>query len=73
MGNSGTGKGFSIIHNDLVFIVYGAILRSCVEAIGYSTVEQPMPIWKIDVKSIYIMDFHDASIEIEQETIKNEL
>ena len=28
---------------------------------------------KIDVKSIYIMDFHDASIEIEQETIKNEL
>ena len=41
MTHPGTGNGFSIIHNDLVVIVYGAILRSCFEAIGYSTVEQP--------------------------------
>ena len=41
MGNSGTRYDFSVIHIDLVFIVYGAILQSCCEAIGYSTVEQP--------------------------------
>jgi len=41
MGNSGTRNSSSIVHNDLVFIVYGAILRSCDEVIGYSTVEQP--------------------------------
>ena len=28
-------------HNDLVFIVYGAILRRYYKAVGYSTVEQP--------------------------------
>jgi len=31
----------SVIHNDLIFIVYGAILRRYYKAIGYSTVEQP--------------------------------
>ena len=31
----------SVIHNDLVFIVYGAILRRYYKVIGYSTVEQP--------------------------------
>lgn len=41
MGNSGTRYDFSVIHIDLVFIVYGAILQSYYEAIGYSTVEQP--------------------------------
>ena len=41
MANSGTRYDFSVIHIDLVFIVYGAILQSYYGAIGYSTVEQP--------------------------------
>lgn len=40
MGNSDTWYDFSVIHIDLVFIVYGAILQSYYGAIGYSTVEQ---------------------------------
>ena len=31
----------SIVHNNLIFIVYGVILRRYYKAIGYSTVEQP--------------------------------
>lgn len=30
------------IHNDLVCIVYGTILWSCVKVIGYLTVERPI-------------------------------
>ena len=41
LGHSGTRSNSSIIHNDLIFIVYGAILRRYYKAIGYSTVEQP--------------------------------
>lgn len=33
MGNSGIRYDFSVIHIDLVFIVYGAILQSCCEVI----------------------------------------
>ena len=32
----------SVIHNDLIFIVYGAILQRYYKAISYSTVEQPL-------------------------------
>ncbi|EDS16094.1 hypothetical protein BACSTE_00763 [Bacteroides stercoris ATCC 43183] len=41
MGHLPTRCSSSVIHNDLVFIVYGAILRRYYKVIGYSTVEQP--------------------------------
>ena len=51
VGHLPTRCSSSVIHNDLVFIVYGAILRRYYKVIGYSTVEQPpkktekTPIW----------------------------
>ncbi|EFI39603.1 hypothetical protein HMPREF9010_00667 [Bacteroides sp. 3_1_23] len=41
MGHLPTRCSSSVVHNDLVFIVYGAILRRYYKAVGYSTVEQP--------------------------------